>query len=167
MIALIVAVAENGIIGKNNDLIWYLPKDLQYFKKKTEGHAVIMGRKNFESIPEKFRPLPKRTNIVVTRNTSFSAEGVQVCNTIEAAIEYAKALNDTEPFIIGGGQIYKYCIEHNLVDRMYITEVHKSYDGDTYFPEFEKSLWHKVSEERYEKDDRHEAAFTFCVYDRK
>ena len=123
-VSLIVAVAENGVIGKDNDLIWNLPKDMRFFKETTWGHHVIMGRKNFESIPERYRPLTNRTNIVITRQNNYKAEGCVVVNSLEAALEVAQYNSDNEPFIIGGGQIYKLALEGNLVDKIYFTEVH-------------------------------------------
>lgn len=167
LISLIVAVAENGVIGRDNDLIWYLPKDLKYFKDTTEGHVVIMGRKNFLSIPEKYRPLKGRTNVIVTRSEDFSAEGALVCNSIEDAITVALAEGDTEPFIIGGGQVYKYALDHGLVDRMYITRVHESFDGDTFFPEVDNSVWTLVSSEKHDVDHRNKVPFTFEVYEKR
>ena len=128
-VSLIVAVAENGVIGKDNDLIWHLPKDMRFFKETTMGHHVIMGRKNFESIPHKYRPLPDRTNIVITRQSEYKAEGCVVVNSIEAALEVAKQNGDHEPFIIGGGQIYKITLENNLVDRIYLTKIYHAFDG--------------------------------------
>ena len=122
-VSLIVAVSENGVIGKSNDLIWHLPKDMKFFKDTTLGHHVIMGRKNFESIPHKYSPLPNRTNVVITRQISYKAEGCVVVNSVEAALEIVKNNRDTEPFIIGGGQIYKIALENNLVDRIYLTKI--------------------------------------------
>ena len=104
-VSLIVAVAENGVIGKDNDLIWHLPKDMQFFKETTTGHHVIMGRKNFESIPHKYRPLPNRTNIVITKQSDYKAEGCIVVNSVEEALKVAKSNGDNEVFIIGGGGV--------------------------------------------------------------
>ena len=165
-VSLIVAAAQNFVIGKDNDLIWYLPKDLQFFKKTTENHVVIMGRKNYLSIPEKYRPLPNRTNVVVTRQEDFTADNCIIKHSIESALEYAKAQGETEAFIIGGGQVYKYAMDHQLVDRMYITWLEKSYEGDTYFPSFSQQNWKVTSKVKNEADSRHETGFTFTVYDR-
>ena len=134
IVSLIVAVSENGVIGKDNDLIWHLPKDMRFFKETTMGHHVIMGRKNFESIPHKYSPLPNRTNVIITRQADYIAEGCVGVNSVEAALEIAKQNGDTEPFIIGGGQIYKIALENNLVDRIYLTKIHHTFDGDTFFP---------------------------------
>jgi dihydrofolate reductase len=165
-ISLIAAVAENNVIGKNNDLIWHLPNDLKYFKKITSGHHVVLGRKNYLSIPEKFRPLPNRTNIVLTRNPDFKAEGCIVLNSIEKAIEFAQLNNETELFIIGGGEIYKQALDKQLVDRLYITHVHENFDGDTYFPDLNFDNWQLISKQCMNKDEKHPHDYTFCVYEK-
>lgn len=166
-VSLIAAVAQNNVIGKDNDLIWYLPRDLQFFKKTTQDHVVIMGRKNYLSIPEKFRPLPNRTNVVVTRQKDYHAEGCHVVHSIEEGLALAKSLGDEEPFIIGGGQIYKSSLESGLIDKMYITWVHQDYEGDTFFPEFDAAKWTEVERMKNPADDRHEAAYDFTTYVRK
>ena len=122
IVSLIVASSENGVIGKDNDLIWHLPNDMRFFKDTTLNHHVIMGRKNFESIPHKYSPLPNRTNIIITRQTDYKADGCVVVNSLEAALEIAKENGDKEPFIIGGGEIYKLALETNLVDKIYLTK---------------------------------------------
>ena len=165
-VSLIVAVSENGVIGKNNDLIWHLPKDMKFFKETTIGHHVIIGRKNFESIPHKFRPLSNRTNIVVTRQSDYKAEGSIVVNSVEDALEIAKANGDLEPFIIGGGQIYKIALEKNLADRIYLTKIHYSFDGDTFFPEL-NSDWKERTREDCFKDDNHKYDYSFIVLEKK
>ena len=164
-VSLIVACSENLVIGKDNDLIWHLPKDMKFFKDTTKGHFVIMGRKNFESIPHKYRPLPNRTNVVVTRQDTYEAEGCIVVNSISEALNRAKDAKDEEPFIIGGGEIYRLALEQNLVDRVYITRVHKHYDGDTFFPEL-SSDWKLISSEKNEADEKHECAYTFEIYEK-
>lgn len=156
-ITLIVAAAENHVIGKSNRLIWRLPDDIKFFKEMTEGHCVITGRKNYESIPEKFRPLPKRTNIVVTRQPQYPAPGAQVVDSIEKGLEFAKSRNETECFIIGGGEIYRQCLAD--ADRVLLTRVHASPDGDTSFV-FMGDGFHLKSEEKHPADDKHEFAFT-------
>ena len=152
-VSLIAAVAQNRVIGKDNDLVWHLPDDMQYFKDTTKGHHVITGRRNYESIPEKYRPLPGRTNIVVTRQTDYPAPGAVVVNSIERALEIASNASDAEPFIIGGGQIYAAALELGLVDRMHITWVEGEFEGDTYFPEFDPKEWTLVSEKPHPADD--------------
>ena len=166
IISLIAAVAENNVIGKNNDLIWHLPNDLKYFKKITLGHHIVLGRKNYLSIPEKYRPLPGRTNIVLTRNPDFKADGCVVLNSLEAAVEYAKKQNETELFIIGGGEIYKQALDKDLVNRLYITHVHETFDGDTFFPQIDYNNWQLTSKECFTKDEKHPHDYTFCVYEK-
>ena len=134
IVSIIVAASENNVIGNNNDLIWHLPKDMKFFKDTTKGHHVIMGRKNLESIPHKFRPLPNRQNIVVTRNKKYVADGCLVVTSIEEGLSIAKKNKEKETFIIGGGQIYKLALELNLVDKIYLTRIHANFEGDTFFP---------------------------------
>jgi len=165
VVSLIVAVSENKVIGKDNDLVWHLPTDMKFFKDTTENHFVIMGRRNFESIPHKYRPLPNRTNVVVSRQENLEAKGCFVVDSIEKAINLAKLSEDDEPFIIGGGQIYKYALDHQLVDRVYLTRVHTEIDGDTFFEDLDDS-WKLVHEEFHEKDERHPFAFTFQTFER-
>ena len=112
-VSLIAAVSRNNVIGKNNNLIWHLPKDMKFFKDTTQGHHVIMGRKNFESIPHKYSPLPNRTNIIITRQNNYLAKGCIVVNSIKEALEIAKQKGEKEAFIIGGGEIYKLALELN------------------------------------------------------
>src|SRR3954465_7549819 len=130
-ISLIVAVGSNNAIGKNNTLIWHLPADMKFFKEKTTGHCIITGRKNYESIPEKFRPLPNRTNIVITRQKDYQAPGAIVTDSIEKALELAEKSGDEEIFIIGGAEIFRQCI--NITDRIYLTKIHHSFEGDVFF----------------------------------
>lgn len=139
--SIIVAISENNGIGKDNDLLWHLPADMKFFRKTTTGHCIITGRKNYESIPEKYRPLAKRTNIVVTRNTNYQAEGAIVKNSLESALEHADSMGEEEVFIIGGGQIYKEAIEKSAVDKMYITHVAETFDADTFYPQVDLSNW--------------------------
>jgi dihydrofolate reductase len=164
-VSLIVAVAENRVIGKDNDLIWHLPKDMKFFKETTVGHHVIMGRKNFESIPKKYRPLPNRTNVVITRQTNYQAEGCIVVNSVEEALAIAKKSGDTEPFIIGGGQIYKIALEQDLVDRIYLTEVQHSYDGDTFFPELGNS-WKEINRIKNKANEKHAHNYDFITLEK-
>ena len=141
MISIIVAMGRNRVIGKDNDLIWHLPADLKHFKETTMGKPVIMGRKTFESMG---KPLPGRTNIVVTRNSQYKAKGCLVAHSLEKALE--RVSGEAEVFIAGGGEIYREAMP--LADRMYITIIDHSFEGDTYFPEFSKKEW-KIIEERY------------------
>lgn len=164
-IAMIAAVAENGVIGKDNDLAWSLPDDMKYFMNTTKGHYIVLGRKNYDSLPPKFRPLPNRTNVVITRQSDLQLEGAHIVNTLEEAFEFCKKNNQEKIFVIGGGQIYKLALPY--ADTLYITEVHHSFDGDTYFPEFDKSDWEEVSREPHGMDERHLYPFDFVVYKRK
>ena len=157
----IAAVAQNGIIGNNNDLIWRLPDDLKHFKKLTKGHTIIMGRKTWESIGAK--PLPHRTHIIITRNFDYEAEGAEVVSTIDEALEMAHA--DVQPFIVGGGEIYKLAMP--FVKRLELTIVHKDFEGDTQFPDFDYDDWKEVGNERHEADERHDYAFSFLTLVRK
>lgn len=165
IISLIAAVSKNRVIGKNNDLPWHLPNDMKYFMQTTKGHHVIMGRKNYDSIPEKFRPLPHRTNLVVTRQKGFKAAGCIIVHSIEEGIELAKKNNEHEAFVIGGAEIYKIGLPFS--QRLYLTEIDATIEGDTFFPEFEKMSWKETSRVHHEADDRHAHAFDFVVYDRK
>ena len=165
-ISLIVAIAENNAIGLNNDLLWRLPNDMKYFREITSNHHIITGRKNYISIPQKFRPLPNRTNLVLTRQADFSDEGSIIFNNLESAIDFAKSNNETELFIIGGGQIYKEALGKNLIDKMYVTHVHHNFEADTFFREIETHLWKNTSNESHEKDEKHPYSYSFVVYEK-
>src|SRR5688572_23817102 len=153
IISLIAALSNNRVIGKNNDLPWHLPDDMKYFMQTTKGHHVIMGRKNYDSIPEKFRPLPNRTNIVVTRQKNFVAQGCTIVNSIEEGLQIAKSNNEKEVFIIGGAEIYNQGFA--MATRLYLTEILVQLEGDTYFPEFNKTQWKEVSRVHHLADERH------------
>ena len=157
-ITIIVAAAENNAIGKNNNLIWSLPNDLKRFKKLTTGHCIIMGRKTFDSFPGL---LPNRKHIVISRNKNicFSDE-VTVVNNFEDAIK--ETGNDENPFIIGGGQIYKLAMD--LVDKIELTRVHEEFKADTFFPKIDENKWRLINEEFNEKDERHQFSFTYKTY---
>ena len=164
--SIIVAVAENNVIGKDNNLIWSLPNDISYFKATTLHHPVITGRKNYISICEKYRPLVHRTNIVLSKQLLYNEDGCVVLNSLEEAIAFAKKNNETEVFIIGGGQIYKEALEKNLIDKMYITHVKQTFEGDTYFPEINELEWKKIKETIYPVDDKHPYPYSFTVYEK-
>jgi dihydrofolate reductase len=163
-ISLIAALTENRVIGRNNDLPWHLPDDMKYFMKTTSGHYVIMGRKNYESIPEKFRPLPNRTNVVVTRQKNFKAENCTVVHSLEEGLALARHAQQQEVFIIGGAEIYTQGFP--LASRLYLTEIQGTIEGDTYFPEFNKKNWRETSRIHHPADDRHAFAFDFVVYEK-
>jgi dihydrofolate reductase len=138
---LIAAVAENNVIGKNNDLVWKIKDDMAFFKKTTQGAVLLMGRKNFESIPEKYRPLPNRVNCILTNQKKYIAPtDCPVFSSIEDWIEAYKN-DERELFIIGGGQVFKEALDKKLVDVMYYTEVQANPDGDVFFPEIDTTYW--------------------------
>jgi dihydrofolate reductase len=157
-ITIIVAAAENNAIGKDNDLIWSLPNDLKRFKKLTSGHSIIMGRKTFDSFPGL---LPNRKHIVISRNKNISfSDEVTVVNNFEDAIR--ETGDDENPFIIGGGQIYKLAMD--LVDKIELTRVHEEFKADTFFPKIDEDKWELINEEFNEKDERHQFSFTYKTY---
>ena len=159
MVSIIVAIAQNGTIGDKNALLWHIKEDMRFFRTTTSGHAVIMGRKTFESLGSK--PLPKRTNIVVTRQDVEFA-GALTAHSLEEAIRMAEG--DEEIFVIGGAQIYTEALK--CADRMYITRVERDYEGDTSFPEIDYSKWRLVAEERHERGEEFDYPFSFLTYDR-
>ena len=159
-ITLIAAASENNVIGNDNKLIWHLSDDLKHFKELTKGHCVIMGRKTFESMP---KALPNRTNIVITRKNNYEAKDAIVVHSIHEALE--KAENDNQPFIIGGGEIYRQSIL--ISDRIELTRVHAKLDGDAFFPEIDYKIWNEVSSEKRFKDEKHDFDFTFIRYNKK
>jgi dihydrofolate reductase len=159
LISIIVAVSENGVIGKDNQLLWRLPDDLKRFKQLTLNHPMIMGRKTFESIG---KPLPGRTSIVITSQKEFSADGVVVAHSLDEALDKARSIEASEAFIIGGGEIYKQALP--LTDRLYVTEVKTSIDGDTFFEIPEPAAWTESERIVHEADDRHIYKFEFVNY---
>lgn len=164
-VSFIAAVSLNGVIGKSGDLPWSFPDDMAFFKKVTKGHSVIMGRKNFESIPHRFRPLPHRDNYIITRQENYTADGCYVLNSMEDAIARCRENGEDEIFIIGGAQIYRHALKHDLANRMYITWIHKNYPGDTFFPAIDFSRWKTQTISVHPADERHEAPFSIIQYD--
>lgn len=163
-VALIVAIdAERGI-GKNNDLMWHLPNDMKFFKETTQNQIVVMGRKNYDSIPEKYRPLPNRLNVVLTRNEDFQAPHCEVFTSLEACFEHFKNETERTVFIIGGGEIYKMALESGRTEEMYITYIDKEYGADTFFPSINESQWKSEEILRQYIDERHEASFVVKKY---
>jgi dihydrofolate reductase len=164
-LALIVAAAENDVIGRDNQLPWHLPKDLAYFKRVTMGKPIVMGRKTFESIG---RPLPGRTNLVISRNPDWQAEGVRTLPTIESAFALAReiALIDgaEELMVIGGAEIYAAALP--LADRIYLTRVHAEVAGDAHLPAINWSQWREQSRERHSAGDGNPYDYSFVVYER-
>lgn len=156
MIKIIVAMSENRVIGNNNELIWKLSSDLKRFKELTTGHPVVMGRKTYESIG---RPLPNRRNIIITRNLEYQVDG---CETV-SSLEEALLLTNNNCFIIGGGEVYKQSLE--IADKIYLTLVHKKFEGDTTFPELGKE-WATIDCKDFESDEKNEYNYSFIEYDR-
>jgi dihydrofolate reductase len=140
-ISLIVAFDQEKGIGKNNDLMWHLPNDMKFFKETTLGQIVVMGRKNYESIPEKYRPLPKRENVILTRNKNYQASDCKVFHSLEECAEHYKNEEERTVFIIGGGEIYRQALDLNILSEMYITHVNSTFDADTFFPDFDLNEW--------------------------
>tara|TARA_R110000737_G_scaffold109050_2_gene141948 strand:+ start:8723 stop:9229 length:507 start_codon:yes stop_codon:yes gene_type:complete len=165
-VALIVAMDLERGIGKNNDLMWHLPADMKFFKETTVGHIVVMGRKNWDSIPLRYRPLSDRENVILTRNKTFNAEDAIVLHNLNEVWEKYQNEEEKTIFIIGGGEIYKQALESNLITEMYITHVNKSYDAETFFPEFDLSQWKVEVIQMHEKDAKHETEFQVNKYTR-
>lgn len=157
-ISIIAAIAENNVIGKDNDLIWHISEDLKRFKKLTSGHTIIMGRKTYESLP--FKPLPNRKNIILSGKTDLKFKGAIVVTGIEDALK--KCDGEEEIFICGGATIYKYFLP--VSDKMYITKVYKEFEGDTFFPEFCYDDWSVHQESEIQKDAKSDLEYKFVDY---
>lgn len=157
IISLIAAIGKNRELGKNNQLLWDIPEDMKFFRETTAGHPVIMGRKTFESIG---RPLPKRVNIVITRNLDYQKEGILVFPSIEEALEEAKKHDENEVFVIGGAEIYKQSLP--FADKLYLTHVDANFDADTFFPEYETSFPNIISKKCSSNE-----MFEYCFEERK
>lgn len=161
LVSAIVAISANGVIGRENGIPWYLPDDLKWFKKNTLGHHVIMGRKTYETLG---RPLPNRTNVVVTRDLFFVASGCVVVHSVDEALRLALDNGEQEAVIIGGGQIYRQT-EHYW-DKLYLTEVDVELEGDTFFSAINAADWRETFREFHPADERHDYAFTFKILER-
>jgi len=161
-VSIIVAVAENGVIGSDNQLIWHLSDDLKNFKRTTNGHFIIMGRNTFESIG---KPLPGRTNIILSRNNAFKAEGCVVLNSLEKALIYSRKADQNEVFVIGGEQVYREAIKQ--ADKLYLTRVHASPDGDAYFPAIDLSEWSEIAHTSVDKNEKNDFDFEFFELERR
>lgn len=165
MIAFVVARAQNDVIGKSNDLPWYLPADLKHFKQVTTGHTVVMGRKTYESIYNRLKgPLPDRRNIVISRNIRQLPEGFELADSLETAFALAR---DKDVFIIGGATLYSECLQKGLVDTIYLTDVHANIDGDTFFPKLDPSQWQEQSREHHQADDKNPYDYSFALLKKK
>ncbi len=160
-ISIIVAIAENLAIGKNNDLLWHISDDLKRFKKLTTGHNIIMGKRTFHSLPN--GPLPNRTNIVITDDKNESFDGCKMAYSIEEAINLME--NDKENFIIGGGMVYNQFMP--LANKLYLTRVHHDFEADTFFPEIDMQNWAVVEKEYFEHSEKNDYAHTFQILERK
>ena len=161
IISLIAALASNRVIGKDNALLWQLPEDLRYFRATTRGKPVIMGRRTWESLPEPFRPLPGRHNIVVSRDPAYPASGATLAGSLEDAVR--QALDADEVFVIGGAQLYREALP--LADRLYLTEIDQDFDGDVFFPDFSPHDWQEISRQPGQASSG--LRFAFVVYQRK
>ncbi|MCX2980085.1 dihydrofolate reductase [Halieaceae bacterium IMCC14734] len=165
-LALIAAVADNGVIGSNNALPWHLPEDLRYFKRSTMGKPIVMGRLTYESIG---RPLPGRTNIVVSREAGLKIDGVQVAGDLPAALELGKVAaakaGVDELVVIGGAQIYALALP--LAQRLYLTEVHADVSGDVFFPAWDRTQWQELEREPHQAGDANPYDYSFVVYERR
>ncbi|MEJ2237361.1 MAG: dihydrofolate reductase [Gemmatimonadales bacterium] len=159
IVSIVAAVAENGIIGRGDGLPWRLPADMRHFKQLTIGHAVVMGRKTFDTLPQ---PLSDRRNVVVTRDQSYQPTGADVVHSIEAALQLVSG--EEEVFIAGGGEVYKLALPY--ADRLYLTVVHAECDGDTRFPDLNVDEWKLVESVRHEADERHATSYSFTLYER-
>ncbi len=160
IVAMVVAIAENRAIGKDNQLLWHLPKDLKHFKQITAGHTIIMGRKTFDSMG---KPLPNRRNIVISRNKDLELPGAELVGSVQEALALCAA-DEEEVYIIGGGEIYKMAMP--LTDKIYLTVVQHSFDGDAYFPEIEPGEWKETASEYHAPDEKHQFGFTFSTLER-
>ncbi|RIJ42595.1 dihydrofolate reductase [Pontibacter oryzae] len=161
MIAIVVAADENNVIGKDNDLIWYLPADLKHFKTLTMGHPMIMGRNTYESIG---KPLPGRTSIILTSRQDYKADGCVVVHSLEEALEKGRAL-DEQVCIIGGAKVYQQALAYT--DTIYLTRVHHTFEGDVYFPDLAPQDWELVAEEHHAPDEKNKYSYTFQTLKRK
>jgi len=159
-IAMIAAMANNRVIGLDNDMPWHLPDDLKFFKAMTTGKPVIMGRKTFESIGS--RPLPNRPNFVISRQADFNAEGVNVFSSVDGAL--AELVDAEEVIIMGGGQLYNEMLPK--ADKLYLTQIDANINGDTFFPDWTKMQWQEVAREHHAIDERHQYAFDFVTLQR-
>ncbi len=164
IVSLIAAASRNHVIGKHNKLLWNLPQDTEWFKKTTMGHVVIMGRKTYESIPPKFRPLPGRTNMVITRQANYPSDGCVVAHSLNEALELARERGETEVFVTGGGEIYVQALP--LAHKVYLTRVQADFEGDAYFPILDPAIWIEVFRDSHPSDLCHAYPYEFLIYER-
>ena len=157
--SIIAAKSDNNVIGKDNDLVWHMPADLKFFKNRTQGHWVIMGRKTFEAMNG---PLPNRTHIIITRQSDYQVKGSYVTNNVDDAFRIAEQQGLEEVFILGGAEIYAQTM--NKADRMFITEIKSTFEGDTFFPEIDTRYWKEVSRDKHEADEKNPHPYAFVEY---
>lgn len=161
VLSAIAAAGENRVIGKDNKMPWHLPADLKHFKTLTSGHPVLMGRKTYESIG---KPLPNRTNIIMTRDMNYSAPDCIIVTSVETAVSMASELDMDEIFVIGGAEVYRQLLPQ--IQRVYLTEIHHQFEGDAYFPELNTQEWKEVSRERHAADEKNQYEYSFVVLER-
>jgi dihydrofolate reductase len=167
-VALIVAMGANREIGSNNDLMWHLRTDMLFFRDTTMSHYVIMGRKNFDSIPAKYKPLNGRVNVIISRNQDFLYEECYTCSNLQEAIDVAQGNGEEKVFVIGGGQIYQLALDQGLVDEMYITHVAGNFPhADVFFPKIDFSQWNKTILNSVQADIQNEFGFEICHYTKR
>jgi dihydrofolate reductase len=163
-LSIIVAVTRNGVIGNAQGLPWHLPADMKFFKETTQHHTVIMGRKTAEALQ---KPLKNRVNWVISASGTSLPEGFIVCTSLELALEsLQKHPTDEEIFLIGGGMLYQYALQHNMVHKIYLTEIDAEIEGDTYFPKLDTKIWKRIQEQSYEKDERNAYDMCFVTLER-
>ena len=160
LLTMIAAAAENNALGKDNDLIWHISEDLKRFKRLTSGHAIIMGRKTFESMP---KALPNRTNIVLTNKKDYQPEGATVVHSLEDALALVK--DDSQPFIIGGGEIYRLFMPY--CDRIELTRVHQNFEADVFFPEIDLNQWKEIARENIKATNEQPYHYSFITFEKK
>lgn len=160
LLTMIAAAAENNALGKDNDLIWHISEDLKRFKRLTSGHAIIMGRKTFESMP---KALPNRTNIVLTNKKEYQPEGATVVHTLEDALNLVK--DDAQPFIIGGGEIYRLFMSY--CDRIELTRVHYNFEADVFFPEIDLNQWKEIARENIAATNEQPYDYSYITFEKK
>ena len=159
--SIMVARSDNRVIGKDNDLVWHMPADLRYFKETTMGHYAIMGRKTYEAVD---KPLPGRTNIIITRQPDYRREGCLIVHSVEEALALGEENGQEEVFILGGSQIYELAMD--MADRIYLTEIKAEFEGDSYFPEIDSSKWKEVKREEHAPDEKNPHPYAFVVLER-
>lgn len=160
MITIIAAIANNSALGMNNKLIWHLPEDLKRFKRVTNGHHIIMGRKTFESLG---KPLPNRTTIIITRDRNYKADNCLIASSLEDALE--KAQDDKDPYILGGSEIYNLAMP--IADKLDLTLVHHVFEADAFFPEIDTSIWKEISRKDFKADDMNKYDYSFVTFERR